>query len=73
MQEATFQKFLSVTGIASQFCVDANCSALPVTDYDWMEMHTHFMECIGVQTKRYYASPSDEGYASKQEETISGI
>ena len=72
-KEATFQKFLSVTGIASQFCVDANCSALPVTDYDWMEMHTHFMECIGVQTKRYYASPSDEGYTSKQEETISEL
>ena len=72
-KEATFQKFLSVTGIASQFCVDANCSALPVTDYDWMEMHTHFMECIGVQTKKYYASPSDEGYASKQEETISEL
>lgn len=72
-KEATFQKFLSVTGIASQFCVDANCSALPVTDYDWMEMHTHFMECIGVQTKKYYASPSDEGYASKQEETINEL
>ena len=72
-KEATFQKFLSVTGIASQFCVDANCSALPVTDYDWMEMHTHFMECIGVQTNKYYASPSDEGYASKQEETINEL
>ena len=29
----SFQKFMSVTGIASQFCVDANCSALPITDY----------------------------------------
>jgi len=72
-KEATFQKFLSVTGIASQFCVDANCSALPITDYDWMQMHTRFLEGIGVQTKKYYASPSDEQYAARQEEAISEL
>ena len=33
-KEATFQRFMSVTGIASQFCVDTTCSALPITDYD---------------------------------------
>ena len=72
-KDATFQKFLSVTGIASQFCVDANCSALPVTDYDWMEMHTKFMECIGVQTQKYYASPLDEQYVARQKEAIDGL
>jgi len=72
-KDATFQKFLSVTGIASQFCVDANCSALPITDYDWMQMHTRFLECIGVQTQKYYASPLDEQYAVRQEEAIDGL
>ena len=72
-KEATFQKFLSVTGIASQFCVDANCSALPITDYDWLEMHTQFLEHIGVQTKKYYASPADEQYERKQTEAISAL
>ena len=32
-KEYTFQRFLSVTGIAARFCVDANCSSLPITDY----------------------------------------
>lgn len=69
----SFQKFMSVTGIASQFCVDANCSALPITDYDWLDAHTHFMDSIGVQTRKYYASPTDELYSAKQEESISEI
>ena len=43
-KEYTFQRFLSVTGIVSQFCVDENCSALPITDYDWMEEHACFMD-----------------------------
>lgn len=72
-KDATFQKFMSVTGIASQFCVDANCSALPITDYDWMQMHTSFLECIGVRTKKYYASPSDEQYAARQQEAINAL
>lgn len=66
----TFQKFMSVTGIAAQFCVDANCSALPITDYDWLEEHSRFMERIGVQTKKYYASPVDEVYSNQQEKAI---
>ena len=69
----SFQKFMSVTGIASQFCVDANCSALPITDYDWLDAHTHFMDSIGIQTRKYYASPTDELYSAKQEEAISEI
>ena len=69
-KEDTFQKFLSVTGIASRFCVDANCSSLPVTDYDWMEDHVRFMERIGVRTKKYYAAPGVEDYSTVQEEAV---
>ena len=72
-KEDTFQKFLSVTGIASRFCVDANCSSLPVTDYDWMEDHTCFMERIGVRTKKYYAAPGAEEYSAVQEEAVVAI
>ena len=67
-KEYTFQRFLSVTGIASQFCVDENCSALPITDYDWMEEHARFTERIGVRTKKYYAAPGAEEYSVKQKE-----
>ena len=72
-KEYTFQRFLSVTGIAARFCVDANCSSLPVTDYDWMEQHADFMERIGVQTKKYYAAPEVEEYSARQEEAIKAI
>lgn len=72
-KEYTFQRFLSVTGIAARFCVDANCSSLPITDYDWMEQHTDFMERIGVQTKKYYAAPEVEEYSARQEEAIKAI
>lgn len=72
-KEDTFQKFLSVTGIASRFCVDANCSSLPVTDYDWMEDHACFMERIGVQTKKYYAAPGAEEYSMVQAEAVAAI
>ncbi len=72
-KEDTFQKFLSVTGIASRFCVDANCSSLPVTDYDWMEDHACFMERIGVRTKKYYAAPGAEEYSAVQEEAVVAI
>lgn len=72
-KEDTFQKFLSVTGIASRFCVDANCSSLPVTDYDWMEDHACFMERIGVRTKKYYAAPGEEDYTGKQQEAVAAI
>ena len=72
-KEYTFQRFLSVTGIAARFCVDANCSSLPVTDYDWMEQHADFIERIGVQTKKYYAAPEVEEYSARQEEAIEAI
>ncbi len=72
-KEDTFQKFLSVTGIASRFCVDENCSSLPVTDYDWMEDHACFMERIGVRTKKYYAAPGAEEYSAVQEEAVVAI
>ena len=72
-KEYTFQRFLSVTGIASQFCVDENCSALPITDYDWMEEHARFTERIGVRTKKYYAAPGAEEYSVKQKEAITAI
>lgn len=72
-KEYTFQRFLSVTGIAARFCVDANCSSLPVTDYDWMEQHAGFMERIGVHTKKYYAAPGVEDYSARQEEVITAI
>lgn len=72
-KEHTFQRFLSVTGIGAQFCVDANCSSLPVTDYDWMEEHVRFMERIGIQTKKYYAAPGAEEYSARQEEAITAI
>lgn len=72
-KEDTFQKFLSVTGIASRFCMDETCSSLPVTDYDWMEDHTCFMERIGVRTKKYYATPGAEVYSAMQEEAVTAI
>ncbi len=72
-KEYSFQRFLSVTGIAARFCVDANCSSLPVTDYDWMEQHADFIERIGVQTKKYYAAPEVEEYSARQEEAIKAI
>jgi len=72
-KDATFQKFLSVTGIASQFCVDTTCSALPITDYDWLKMHERFLENVGISTKKYYASPADEMYTSKQEDAVGEI
>ena len=72
-KEYTFQRFLSVTGIAARFCVDENCSSLPVTDYDWMVQHADFIERIGVQTKKYYAAPEVEEYSARQEEAIRAI
>ncbi len=72
-KEDTFQKFFSVTGIASRFCVDTNCSSLPVTDYDWMEDHACFMERIGVRTKKYYAAPGAEEYSAVQKEAVVAI
>ena len=72
-KEDTFQKFLSVTGIASRFCVDENCSSLPVTDYDWMDDHTCFMKRIGVQTKKFYAAPGAEEYSAVQEKAVIAV
>lgn len=69
----TFQKFMSVTGIAAQFCVDKTCSALPITDYDWINDHTCFMERIGIQSIKYYATPEDPMFFSVQEKAIQAI
>jgi hypothetical protein len=66
----SFQKFLGVTGIAAQIRIDKNCSALPVTDYDWHSDNVRFMERIGVTTKVYFAAPDDIDYSFKQENTI---
>lgn len=69
----TFQKFLCETGIAARFCVDKACSPLPVTDYDWMDEHTRFMERIGVQTDKFFAAPQDPAYDSTQQKAIRAI
>lgn len=71
-KEDTFQKFLGVTGIAAQIRIDKNCSALPVTDYDWRE-NVLFMERIGVTTKVCFAALDDTDYTSKQEAAISEV
>lgn len=72
-KEDTFQKFMGVTGIAAQFCIDTHCSALPVTDYDWTAEHPRFLEKIGVKTKLYYAAPDDPAYESRQEQAIRAL
>ena len=69
----TFQKFICETGIATRFCVDKTCSPLPVTDYDWMDEHTRFMERIGVQTLKYFAVPGDPAYDSTQQKAIQAV
>lgn len=69
----TFQKFMCETGIAVQFCVDKNCSPLPITDYDWINEHTSFMERIGIQTKKYYSDPQDPMYSVTQQEAVQAI
>ncbi len=69
----TFQKFICETGIATRFCVDKTCSPLPVTDYDWMDEHTRFMERIGVQTVKYFAVPGDPAYDSTQQKAIQAV
>lgn len=72
-KEDTFQKFMGVTGIAAQFCIDTHCSALPITDYDWMTEHSCFLERIGAKTHIYYASPDDPAYDYKQGQAIDAI
>lgn len=69
----TFQKFICETGIATRFCVDKTCSPLPVTDYDWMDEHTRFMERIGVQTVKFFAVPQDPAYDKTQQKAIRAI
>lgn len=69
----TFQKFMCETGIAVQFCVDKNCSPLSITDYDWINEHTSFMERIGIQTKKYYSDPQDPMYSVTQQEAVQAI
>lgn len=72
-KEDTFQKFMGVTGIAAQFCVDRHCSALPITDYDWITEHPRFLERIGVKTHIYHASPDDPAYEYKQGQAIEAV
>lgn len=72
-KEDTFQKFLGVTGIAAQLCMDTHCSALPVTDYDWITEHPRFLEGIGVKTQIYHASPDDPAYEYKQGQAIDAV
>lgn len=69
----TFQKFMCETGIAAQFCVDKTCSPLPVTDYDWMNDHTSFMERIGIQTAKYFSAPQDPMYSVTQQKAVQAI
>lgn len=72
-KEDTFQKFMGVTGIAAQFCMDKYCSALPITDYDWITEHPRFLERIGVKTHTYHASPDDPAYEHKQGQAIEAV
>ena len=72
-KEDTFQKFMGITGIVAQFCIDKRCSALPITDYDWLTEHPRFMKRIGVETQIYYAPPNDPDYDSKQENAINAV
>lgn len=72
-KEDTFQKFMGVTGIAAQFAIDTHCSALPITDYDWLTEHPRFLERIGVRTHICHASPDDLAYESKQEQAINAL
>lgn len=72
-KEDTFQKFMGVTGIAAQFCIDTHCRALPVTDYDWLTEHPRFLERIGVKTHLCYAAPDDPAYESKQEQAVNAV
>ena len=72
-KEDTFHKFMGVTGIAAQMCIDTHCSALPVTDYDWLTEHPRFLKRIGVKTHIYYASPDDPAYEYKQGQAIDAV
>lgn len=72
-QTDTFQKFMCETGIAAVFCVDKTCSPLPVTDYDWIDEHTRYMERIGIQTAKYYSSPQDPAYDNMQQKAIQAV
>lgn len=72
-KEDTFQKFMGVTGIAAQLCVDRHCSALPITDYDWITEHPRFLERIGVKTHIHHASPEDSAYEYKQGQAIEAV
>lgn len=72
-KEDTFQKFMGVTGIAAQFAIDTHCSALPITDYDWLTEHPRFLERIGVRTHICHASPDDPAYEYKQGQAINAV
>lgn len=72
-KEDTFQKFMGVTGIAAQFVIDTHCSALPITDYDWLTEHPRFLERIGVRTHICHASPDDLTYEYKQGQAINAV
>lgn len=72
-KDFTFQKFLGVTGIASQFCMDSRCSALPITDYDWLKENPLFMKRIGVTTNVFFAKATDADFKHKQNIVIEQI
>ena len=72
-KDFTFQKFLGVTGIASQFCMDSRCSALPITDYDWVKENPLFMKRIGVTTDVFFAKATNEAFVSTQVTAINKI
>lgn len=72
-KDFTFQKFLGVTGIAARFCMDSRCSALPITDYDWLKENPLFMKRIGVTTDVFFAKATDEAFVSTQVTAINKI
>lgn len=72
-KDFTFQKFLGVTGIAARFCMDSRCSALPITDYDWLKDNPLFMKRIGVTTDVFFAKATDEDFETTQVTAIDKI
>lgn len=72
-KDFTFQKFLGITGIASQFCIDSRCSALPITDYDWLKQNPLFMKRIGVTTNVFFAKATDECFKQTQSLAVEQI
>ena len=72
-KDFTFQKFLGVTGIAARFCMDSRCSALPITDYDWLKENPLFMKRIGVTTDVFFAKATNECFKQTQSLAVERI